>query len=266
MLQDGRIAVQGRTEIKIYNPKKNYKCENIINDDAMIAICQIDNGNIISAHENNSLKIRTVDGLFINSIPDAHLNIIKQIEPLSNNRIALSSKNEVIRVWEKKSENFIFYSLSLDSQVVSFCYIRKENILIALSIYRVYIWNGSSYQKITIIVRIAPSYNNIFQLDDKRVIMGGLKLFLVINFIKGTIENEITIGKSESIYGFLKINEEDLFIGTNFHLRIINTKTKKCIKVLPSTIMIKHFIQIKENIFAFCSKYNLFIWKYYINK
>ena len=57
ILQDGRIAVQGKYQIRIYNPDKNYKCENIIKDNnEMIKICQIDNGFIISLHEDNSIK------------------------------------------------------------------------------------------------------------------------------------------------------------------------------------------------------------------
>ena len=264
LLQDERIAVQGRTKIKIYNPYDDYKCVDIITDVAMIGMCQLDNGHIVTAHEDNCLKIKSIDGLLNDTIPNAHINKINHLEALSNNRIAISSSNAIIKIWVEKYETpFISYSLSLDSKVNSFCYIRNKNIIIAVSsTKKVSIWRGCSYQKICIIDGIQYEYKNMFQLDDKRIIMGNAIALIIINFDKCIIEKEITTGKFQIKNSFLKINDEDILFGTDYHLRIINVRTKTSIKTYPFNIDIQYLLRINDNNFVSCSKYKLSIWKY----
>ena len=71
----------------------------------MIKICQIDNGLIISLHEDNSIKIKTVEGTLIGLVKRAHTRIVTHMESLSNNRIAISSLDDIIRIWGKDEKN-----------------------------------------------------------------------------------------------------------------------------------------------------------------
>ena len=60
LLQDNRIASCSEDNtIRIFNPSKFYKCEKIIeNTNPVISICQMDNGTIVSAIDNDSNCIR----------------------------------------------------------------------------------------------------------------------------------------------------------------------------------------------------------------
>ena len=60
LLQDNRIASCSEDNtIRIFNPSKWYKCEQIIeNTSPVISICQMDNGTIVSAIDNDSNCIR----------------------------------------------------------------------------------------------------------------------------------------------------------------------------------------------------------------
>ena len=60
LLQDNRIASCSEdSTIRIFNPSKWYKCEQIIeNTSPVISICQMDNGTIVSAIDNDSNCIR----------------------------------------------------------------------------------------------------------------------------------------------------------------------------------------------------------------
>ena len=262
ILQDGRIAVQGKYQIRIYNPDKNYKCENIIKDNnEMIKICQIDNGLIISLHEDNSIKIKTVEGTLIGLVKRAHTRIVTHMESLSNNRIAISSLDDIIRIWGKDEKKPFSYYLYLFRRVVSFCYIRKHNMLIASSnSKKIFTWNGSTFQKISIIEGIDPSYGKIFQLDDEKIIMKKDSTFLIINVIKCIIIKREIFDLDGTLTGVIKINDENILVGTDDGLYIMENLIKREKLCFNG---ISQIIKIKNNSFAALLADNqLFIGKY----
>ena len=186
------------------------------------------------------------------------------MEPLSNSRIALSSFNETIKVWGEEEGRPISYYLYLDSKVVSFCYIRKHNMLIALSqSNKIYTWNGSTFQIISIITRIDSSYGNIFQLDNETIIMKKDSTFLMIDVIKCTRTKREIFDINGILTGVIKINDENILVGTNVGLYMMNSRKKSENFYFNE---INQILKIKNNLFALLTRNEIFIEEYQIKK
>ena len=169
---------------------------------------------------------------------------------------------------EKKKKKPFSYYLNLDSKVVSFCYIRKHNMLIASSKKnKIYTWNGNTFQKISIIEGFDSSYGNMFQLDDEKIIMKKDSTFLIIDVIKCTITKREISDLDGNLTGVIKINDENILVGTDgglYGLYIMENliKSKKiCFNG------IKQIIKYNNNSFATLLKFSeLFIGEYRIKK
>ena len=269
LLKDKRIAsCSSDNTIQVFNPSNDYHCDQVIkrHSDSITSICQLDDGTIVSCSRDESIII----GDYI--IEHAHNEWILKVITLPNNRIASCSEDVTIKIWKSNPPYIKIPIKELEGHsgsVSCLLYINEKDIMISSSWNdrTIRLWNMSTYQCLTVIKKIDSVWiNSLYQIDKERVIVGGIKKFVILNIDKCRIEKTIKDESFKFIRCFLKLQdnhtilcgcEDGLFcfydMNTNEYIITMNNHLSH----------INDCLLIDENTFLSCSWDNTIkVWKY----
>ena len=268
LLKDNRIASGSDSgKILIYNPSKNYIRDQTINTPLysnITSICQLDNGTIVSGSNDKSICI----GDYV--IKQAHDSYIYQVIAISNNRIASSSADCRLKIWNGESPSETPIKVLLQKEimpVVSIFYLKEKDFLLSCSknlILRV--WNMSTYQLVTVMTdAYCLDINGMYQIDKKRMIIGYLNSFYILNidsFKVEKVEYNMDLG---NVNCFLKLRDnKTIFCGGSF-ICDINSKKYQIKKYDDEDHKsdIRYIMRIDDRTFITCNADKVIhIWKY----
>ena len=132
-------------------------------------------------------------------IEKAHNKTINKVIVLPNNIIATCSsvkiklwdmttylKKEPIRTLEGNvKRGFFFINVFQTEKLFNFRGLKEEDL---------YIWNLETYQCVSVFKGVEGYYeNNLYQLDDARIVAGGVYVFNIINLNIMTIEETVNV-------------------------------------------------------------------------
>ena len=240
LLQDNRIASCSEDNtIRIFNPSKFYKCEKIIeNTSPVISICQMDNGTIVSAMDNDSNSIKIGEQIW----SGIHNDLVNKIITLSNNRIASCSEDKIITIMMKNPNNKILAIIKSlfghRDSVVSILYIREKEMLISGSTDELLLfWDMETYGTYGLksyIEGVSCTFRNaLYQLDSNRVLVGSERKFYIVNIDSFVIERVVCCRKYGFVNCFLKIRDNMILCGCDrgkFLLYNMETNQNKMIR------------------------------------
>ena len=125
-------------------------------------------------------------------ILNAHDNKISKVITLPNNRIASSSYDKTIKIWNSD----LVYNTSpiaiLEGHkyiIESIIYIKEKDLLISGSPKGLYMWDMTEYKVKSKIDNLSCSgANALYQLDDERILVGACDEIQLVNYVNNSIE------------------------------------------------------------------------------
>ena len=208
LLKDKRIAsCSTDNTIRIYDPSNDYHCDQEIkrHNSEINSICELDEGTIVSCSER---EIMIGDY----KMKYAHDNTIYKVITLRNNWIASRTDDYTIQIWKSNppySNTPIKVLRGHNETVDNILYIKKRDMMISGSNdYTLRLWNMSTYQCETVFERIQKKwFNNLFQIDEDRVITGKMYTIYIFNIDKCVIEKKIEDKSFWYVSRFLKLRD-----------------------------------------------------------
>ena len=222
-LQSGKIAISFDKFIKIYNPQ-DYKCEQTFTGHKGIVyyISQLPNGTIISCSSDSSIKFWNENQPnCINSIENAHNNLIYQVVPLPYDRIASCGYEGNIKIWNSNEPFELIATFHHPgSDLHSILYLKDTQCLLSgCKTGKLGVYDLSIYQLDKVIDDVyCRSQNSLIELENKRVIAGGINWITVVNIITYQIESRFIDFRLESIYSLMALSSNYVMFGTGNHL------------------------------------------------
>ena len=150
------------------------------------------------------------------AIKNAHNgNAIVKVITLPNNRIA--SYSDTIKIWKSDppySDTPIKVLTGHSGRVNCLVYLTERNKLLSVSVDKTLrLWDISTYQCETIIENVEMSnVNSLYQIDNDRVIVGGMKTIFIVNIVRCVIEKTIKDKSFGYVRCFLKLRD-NIFCG-----------------------------------------------------
>ena len=239
------------------------------------SIAEVENGNIVSVTNDKSIYVYSItkDSYKIELIIEkAHNKTINKVIVLPNNIIATCSSVK-IKLWDMstylKKEPIRTLEGNVKRGFFSLMYFKPKNYLISggLKEEDLYIWNLETYQCVSVFKGVEGYYeNNLYQLDDARIVAGGVYVFNIVNLNIMTIEETVNVKELDCyiVSCFLQLRDGSLLCGTStgdFILYNLTTKMKVRIQTIHSNLItdIKKiddysFYTTSSNV-KFCMKY-----------
>ena len=273
LLSDGRLASCANDKtINIYSMSNDYNCDITMNGhtDNVNCISQLVNGKVISCSADKSIKIWNITKSSYEceyTITSAHMKYIHKVMSLSNNRIASCSEDQTIKIWNSNHPyNKVKTLQGQEEPITSILQLKGKEI--ASSYNNLCEWNLSTYQCESIINHIQCFYINcLIQLDDNRIIVGGIPQISVINITTFLIEQKLIQDKSSCNFRALMIlRDGNILCGCHegmiaiYNLKL-NTLEIKDIKA--HSFYISCFLRIDNHHFISSSGDNTIkVWEY----
>ena len=227
VLHDKKLAIACRDEtIRVLDPFNNFHCDKEINNinHTYIFICQLDDGSITSSG-GQSIMINNL------IIYNAHDNNITSLIPLSLNRLASSSYNGTLKIWNAYSDTPIKV-LKMELYIKTMLYVKEKNVIVsANSDGSIRVWNMSTYQCVYAITEVFEEWiHSLFKIDERRIITeieNGCNI--VIDIDRGIVENikwKIDCDFCPTEYVKLRDNKS-IICGIGSKLQIYDIETHK---------------------------------------
>lgn len=274
LLLDGRLATIGEgDEIKVYDPKKDYQCvikiktgQDIIND-----ICQVENGNIVTCG-NKNLKIWTPNETKFKFVTvtqqlQLHEDIINQIIPLPNNRLATASFNGIIKILDMDPPYSTETLQKHEFHINAILYLKKKNVLLSGGNDDTFrIWNLDTLECDSVLeVTECVHQNTLIELDEDRVMFGSFKAIVIINITEKKVDKIINNDTLDFIWTFIKLRDGNILVGNNDGLLSIYNLTTDEITPLKKNLQkrrnIYYLLNLNDHQFISCSQ-DLKVWEY----
>ena len=232
LLLDRRLAFStNKKEIQIYGIQNNYHCDiNITNTghtDKINSLCQLDNGKLMSCSWDESIKIWILFQFSYQcefTINNAHNFCIYQVKPLTSNRFASCSYDKTIKIWNSNHPYNILATLQGHTYPV-FALVqlkRKETLISGAKYNSLRSWDLSIYQCTTIINKVECCYkNSMIEIDNQRIVVGGLNKITIINTDKYMIEHIIQNDKLDYVYSLMKLRNGNILCGCEYGIMCI---------------------------------------------
>ena len=273
LLFDGRLAsCSDDKTIKIHNIKNNYQCDMIIktkHSNIVTDICQTQNGKLVSCSKDKTFKIWTIFKTSYECdyiINDAHYDYIDKVISLTNNRMASCSWDKTIRIWNSDSFELIKILEGHTFIVRSVIQLKGKDILLSGSNDNTLrIWNLSTYQCIGIVTKVYCYYkNSMIEIEDNKVIVGGVGELAIVNIEKCIIEKRIESKQMKVVLSLIMLKDNNIICGSDegfLHLFDKNSHTIMTNSIKAHTRSINSLVNIDEHHFISCSN-EIKIWKY----
>ena len=260
LLSDGRLASCSYDKtINIYNMKKNYHCDLTLigHTWGVVSIDQLDNGKLISC-SGFTIKIWSIyEKSYVCecTLKDTANQVTQKVLSLPGSKFASCSTDKNVKIWNGNPP----YNLIkiLDGHIAALesllCIKRKNKLLSGGKDNTLRIWNISTYQCQTIIMKVECfSQNSMIELENNKIFIGGKNKIAIIDLnkciIEQKIENETKVDHvSSSIY----LKEGIILFGTRFGIINIYDIRNKTITKIKTTLIgdIRCFLKINENQF-----------------
>ena len=272
LLKDNRIASCSNDHlINIYDPSKDYALDLSITElpDKVNSICQLDNENLISSCNNNSIYIwHITKNIYhlIHVIKQAHFIPIQKIVSLSNNYFA--SCSDIINIWNLNFPyvNKPFKTINIENySFTTMLYIKHKNLLIASSYKEnILLFNMQTYQCVTFIDEAYCFFQKaIYQVDNNHIVIGYRNIVYMIDIDTGKKEMLFELKTYINVYSFIKVN--DILLCGSDHGKIykydIAKKSVECIKS-NSNHSVFDIVQVNKDEIAFSVFSTIKVWKY----
>ena len=216
-------------------------------------------GTIVSCSLDESITLKHY------IIKGAHNNKISKVITLPNNRIASCSYDRTIIIWKSNPPycNVRIKVLKGHSDSVnSLLYIKERDIMISGADKTLRIWNMSTYQCVTVIERVGCCWNNsLYQIDNDRVIVGGVNYFSIVNIDKCITEKTIEDKSLKGVCCFVKLRDNNTILcGCDDGTFCFYDMKKDEYKITKD---ISDLLLIDNNTFLSCSfDGTIKVWKY----
>ena len=204
-LDNGNFIVTTGERGKILLNKSNYEVISFKKELGFYVCCKV-NDSIISAINTDTEGSLWYSDLGINKLEqiemeksEMHKNWISKIIQISENKIATSSGDNTIKIWELVNEKKVKLIKSLNkhkSTVISIIKIKNKNWLVSASYdNKLIIWDLNKYTVLKEINDIHCNFiNGIKELPKQRLIISSDNSLILINYISGKIIKKIDIG------------------------------------------------------------------------
>ncbi len=271
VLSDGRLASCSYTkDVKIYDINNDYHCDITIPIPGVSYVSQLTNGHLIASLTSDIqiLSITKDSFKLEHTIQKAHSAIITKTVELTKERFASCSNDKTIKVFDYKSYSLIKTLEGHKEYVQAMLYIKGKDILLSGSYQEnIHIWNLSTYQCETVIKDVyCVSRNSLYQIDDNKVIAGGLNKVWVIDLLSNAVICSFEDYQLNSVFCFLTIKDGSLLCGSrNSSLLKLDIENKKIIAKKENfhDYEVSSLVNINDNVFASGSfDFSIKIWKY----
>ena len=220
LLSDGRLASCSRDKtIKIYDIKNNYHCDITLegHTDCVTYISQLYN-NILISCSSHTIKIWSITQSSYQcdyTINNAHNDYIWKVIPLTNNRIASCSGDKTIKIWNSNHPYNLINTLNGHTDDVrSIIQLKDKDILISESDDNTLRkWNLLTYQCDKIINNVWCYKNSLLEIDNNRIIVGGIGIITIVNISNDIIEHQIENDKLSYVYSFVQLRDGNILCG-----------------------------------------------------
>ena len=221
ILSDGRLASCSFDKtIKIYNMKNNYHCDITItgHTGSVKYISQLDNNKLISCSYDISIKIWSITQKSYqcnHTFKKAHSSGIWKVIQLTGNRIASCSIDKTIKIWNSRHPYNLIWTFNDNTRFTSIIQIKNKDILISGGLEKMlYKWNLSTYQCESKIKDVqCYDSNSLLELENNRIIVGGLKEISIVNIFNDSIEHQITNDKLSIVSSLIQLRDGNILCG-----------------------------------------------------
>ena len=264
--------------IIIYNDKYELFKE-IKEQDKMISICQIENGLLVTSHENKTLKIRTITGENVKIFPIE--NNVGSLTSLEHNNFACIILNrfysfwtgdKILKIWTVRTDPVLPILMTnnefTNKKIAKINYIKDKKLIILKSVddehAHFYLIEANT---LTCVYNFQYSYKikAFSYLDKERVIFSDLPfdedaVNIIIWDIKGDkIEHKIDYDKP--VHCFLEMTSNIVLLGEDGGIRIFDYINKKQY-FIKEKYNVLGMIKINDNCFVCYSKQEINIMQF----
>jgi len=205
---------------KIIIDKKNFEVISYKKDFGFYISCKFSSYILLANNSNDkecSLFYSDINLKKINPIEmdEKHKGWISKIIKISNNKIATSSGDKTIKIWEIISINKIKIIKTLSrhtSDVISIIKIKNKDLLISASYDNmIIIWDLTTYSILKEINNVQCCFiNGMKELSNERIVVSDGDSITIINYITGEIITKVDIKIKGSCFEIIK---DTLLIG-----------------------------------------------------
>ena len=204
-LENGNFLITTGERGKVIINKNNYDVISFKKEHGFYVCCKVNNS-IISAINTDTEGTLWYSDLDINNLEqiemekyEMHTNWISKIVQISENKIATSSGDNTIKIWEFVNEKKLKLIKTLNkhkSTVISIAKIKDKNWLVSISYdNKLIIWDLNKYIILKEINDIKCNFiNGIKELPKQRMIISSDTSLVIINYVSGKIIKTIEIG------------------------------------------------------------------------
>ena len=221
-LENGNFLITTGERGKVIINKNNYDVISFKKEHGFYVCCKVNNS-IISAINTDTEGTLWYSDLDINNLEqieveknEMHTSWITKIVEISENKIATSSGDNTIKIWEFINEKKLKLIKTLNkhkSTVISIAKIKDKNWLVSISYdNKLIIWDLNKYIILKEINDIKCNFiNGIKELPKQRMIISSDTSLVIINYVSGKIIKTIEIGIKSIIFEI--IDDFTLLIG-----------------------------------------------------
>ena len=221
-LGNGNFLITTGERGKIIINKNNLDVKTYKKEHGFYVCCKVNNS-IISAINTDTEGTLWYSDLDINNLEqfemeknEMHKSWISKIVQISENKIASSSGDNTIKIWEFVNEKKLKLIKTLNKHkytVISIAKIKDKNWLVSTSYdNKLIIWDLNKYIVLKEINDIKCNFiNGIKELPKQRMIISSDTSLIIINYVSGKIIKTIEIGIKSSIFEI--IDDFTLLIG-----------------------------------------------------
>ena len=236
----------------------------------VIYISELDNNKLISCSWDRSIKIWSITQSSYQcdyTINNAHNDWIYKVIPLRNNRIASCSDDKTIKIWNSNHPYNLIKELNGHTDYVSsIIQLKDKDILISGSADdTLRKWNLLTYQCMKIINNVDCADNNsLLEIDNNRIIVGGLNVITIVNISNDIIEYQLYDDKLNEVFSFLKLRDGNILCGCSYGLICLydiklNTLSFRQEEIHDDAVLC--LLNINKNQFISSSK-EIKVWEY----
>lgn len=184
LLGDKRLAVCTESRvISIFN-LETYEADVLIKDsheEAVLSICEMKNGNIVSSSSDKTIKIWEIIGkeYKLVSVLEGHSSSVTSVIQLQDGRICSCSEDSTVRIWD------VFGNVKvLKGHIYGVCSVLEieDHIVTTSEDDTMRVWNKSYLQCEAVLVDIyCYSSKGLCKLKNDTLILGGFKFLSIIS-------------------------------------------------------------------------------------
>ena len=220
------VSVSKDKKIKIYDI--NFNILQVIenaHDDIIYYVSILNEYNFVTCSKDKNIKIWKGETIFneliysLNeTINNAHNDEIYKIIYDSNKKLYSCSEDKTIKLWEYNNNKYqLIITLNYSNSIKSILLLEDKNILLSSGVDGTTFWNLNNFENIiTIQDAVCFKNNSIDRIDDDRIILGGIRIFMkVISISQKKIIKKFK--KEFWCYGIYVMEDKNIFLSSAYN-------------------------------------------------